>query len=98
MRFCGAFGQFYQLCRSEERAQPDADARKRVRPALLTVDHHDRRADLETGLAQRLDRLDRGACRGDDVLDEAHPLARLEGALESIGGALLLSLLAHSQG
>ena len=97
MRFCGTFCRSEQLGRPKQRPQPDAEARERVRPALLAVDHADRRAALETGLPQGLDASTARPAGGDDVLDEADALARLEDALEPVGRAVLLRLLADDQ-
>ena len=92
-RFCGAC----ELGGEEQRPQAHAGGGERVGSALLAVDHADGVPHLETGLAQGLDRRDRGAAGGDHVLDEADQLARLEDALEAVGGAVLLRLLADDQ-
>src|SRR2546421_229622 len=52
---------------------------------------------LEPGLAQGLDRGDRGAAGGDHILDETGQLSRFEDALEAVRGPVLLRLPAHDQ-
>src|SRR5215210_6030175 len=94
---CGAFGRVEQLRRAKERPQTYSRARQRVAPALLAVDHADGRSDLQARLAQAFDRCDRRASGGDDVLDQARPPARFEDALEPVGRAVVLRLLAHDQ-
>src|SRR4051812_10019182 len=68
-----------------------------VDAALLAVDDADRVRNLQSGSPQRLDRLDRGAARGDDVLDETHALTLAVHALELIGRPVALRLLADDQ-
>jgi hypothetical protein len=68
-----------------------------VDAALLAVDHADRRTADEPGLPERLYRLPGRTAGGDDVLDQADALPRLEHALEPVPGAVLLGLLAHDQ-
>src|SRR5207237_1357533 len=84
MRFCGTFPQ---LGAGEEGAQPNGGARERVHAPLLAVDDANRVGDTHSGLAKGLDGLDRGAARGDDVLDEADAVAVLVVALEPGGVA-----------
>src|SRR3954452_592953 len=69
-------------------------ARESIRSALLPVDDAHGRMHDEPGLTQRHDRVEEGAPGGDDVLDEADALAFLEGALDPLGGPVLLRLLA----
>ena len=83
--------------RAEERVQLDPGAGQRVLPALLAIDDADRRRALETGRPQGADSLGGGPARRDDVLDEAHLLARRELALELPLGAVVLGLLPHDQ-
>src|SRR5436190_13779855 len=97
MRLSGTFWPLGDLGEPEERLQAHADARESVGSALLAVDHADGVADLDPGLAERLDRLDRSPAGGDDVLDEAGQLALLEGAFEPVPGAVRLRLLADDQ-
>ena len=59
-------------------------ARELVDAALLAVDDADRVGYTQSGVAERLDRLDRGPARGDDVLDQADALALLVHALEPV--------------
>src|SRR6478672_12260508 len=94
MRFCGGFLAFQQVCCPEKGAQADGVTREGVGSALLPIDHADSRPDDETGLADGRDRLDERPSRGHDVLDEAHELALLEGALEPVCGAVGLRLVA----
>jgi hypothetical protein len=97
MRFCGSFRALGQLSCPEEGPQADAVARKLVHSALLAIDHADRGSTLETGLAERRDRGQRCAAGGDDVLDQADPLAGDEGAFEPVPRAVVLRLLADDQ-
>src|SRR5438552_9403916 len=92
MRFCGTFPQ---LGAGEEGAQPNGGARERVHAPLLAVDDANRVGDTHSGLAKGLNGLDRGAARGDDVLDEADAVAVLVGALDPVRGAVLLGLVAN---
>ena len=94
MRFCGGFLALEQVSCPEKGSQTHGVARKSVGSALLPVDHTDGRADDETGLTDRRDRLDERSARGHDVLDQAHELAFLERALEPIRGAVGLRLVA----
>src|SRR4051794_4656221 len=73
-----------------ERAEAHPLARESVRPALLAVDNAYRRTHDETGLTGSADRLEEGATGRDDVLDEAHGLARLERPLDAVGRPVLL--------
>src|SRR5438874_9799290 len=95
MRICGDKRGLQELGGPKERPQPHRVPRESVDPALLAVDDADGRSALETRLAQRLDGPDRGASRGDDVLDETGQRAGLEAALEPILSAVALDLLAH---
>ena len=97
MRICGTFCRLEQLRGPKEGSQPHRVTRQRVRSALLAIDHADGRSARQTGRAEGLDGLDRGPSRGDHVLDQAHSLARLEGALQPVFGAVSLGLLAHDQ-
>src|SRR5689334_11467286 len=90
MRGCGTFAE---LRGPVQRLEPDRRARERVDPALLAVDDADRVADLEAGGPEGLDRRQRGAAGGDDVLDEARDLPRPVLALDPVRGAVALRLL-----
>src|SRR5918994_7465092 len=94
MRFCGTFRRRSQLSCPKERNQAGRAARKAVRSTFFAVDYADDRSALETGLTEGLDRGDGRPAGGDDVLDQADPLTRLEGALEAVRGAVLLGFLA----
>src|SRR3954451_12682958 len=97
MRLSGTFWQLEQLVRTEERAQLHAGLRQRLRASFLAVDDTGRRAADEAGSADRLDGLEQRTPGGDDVLDEAHPLAPLVDTLEPVRRPVLLRLLAHDQ-
>ena len=71
--------------------------RQFVAAALLPIDHADGRFARQTGLAERLDGVQRGPAGGDHVLEQADPLALLEDAFEPVGGAVLLRRLADEQ-
>src|SRR5829696_4735866 len=94
---CGGLRALEQLSCPKKGPQAHPDTRELVGSALLPVDHTDRCAALQAGLAKRLDGRDCGASGGHDILDEAHPLASLEGALDAVGGAVVLRLLADDQ-
>src|ERR671925_2352908 len=95
MRFCGGFLGRNQLACPKKRAETDAVARQFVASAFPAIADADRRAALGAGSAKRLNGLDRGPARRDDVLDEADPLARLEGSLDAVARPVLLGRLAH---
>ena len=59
-----------------ERPEPDGGPGERIGAALLAVDDADRGRDAEAGLPERLDRVERRAARGDDVLDRQTQLPR----------------------
>ena len=98
MRFCGTFARS-RRARSPERAgadgrhaAPSASAPPSSRSTTQTAVRHSNPASRSASTASS-----RGAAGGDDVLDEADPLALLEHALEPVRGAVLLRLLAHDQ-
>ena len=69
MRVCGGFLDRKPL--SCPKGAPDGSAAgQSVGSALLPIDHADRDSALQAGFAKTVERLDRGAARGDDVLDE----------------------------
>src|SRR6476659_10722746 len=72
-------------------------ARQLVDAALLAVDDADRVGYTQSGVSERLDRLDRGPARGDDVLDQADALALLVHALQLLRRPVLLRGLADDQ-
>src|SRR6266516_9179 len=74
--------------------EADAEAGERVRSALLPVDDAERRTHLQTGLAQDINRVHEGAAGGDDVLDDADALPRLELPFDSVRRAVALGLVA----
>ena len=74
MRICGRSSRSSEA-RKSGRSRTRV-ARELVDAALLAVDDADRVRHPQARLAQRLDRLDRRAAGGDDVLDEADALAR----------------------
>src|SRR5688572_8439807 len=95
MRVCGTFTTRQEFSSPIERPQTHAETGESVGPALLAIDHADRISDLETGLTQRADRLEKRTSGGDDVLDQTDELARLERPLDAVGRAVLLRLPAH---
>jgi hypothetical protein len=97
MRVCGVFSALDDVARAEEGVQPDRFARERVGAALLAVDHADRGAAPKTGLAYRVDCVDRRPARGDDVLHETDLLVRGKVALKPVLGAVALRLLANEE-
>src|SRR5438132_10533436 len=97
MRLRGGFFHLQELGRAKERPQAYSVAGERVDSALLAIDDTDCVSALEAGPAQGQHRLEGGPARGDDVLDEAHLLARLEDAFEAVAGAVGLGLLADDQ-
>ena len=84
---------------SERNATPGL--REIFRRAFFAVDHGEHQHDLAAGVAHRIDRLDRGAAGGGDVLDNDDALA-LQGfafgqPLDREPGAVFLRLLAHEE-
>src|SRR5437588_7249089 len=95
MRFCGTFWGVLDLARTENRAKLHRLPGQSLHPALLAVDHTDRRVHDETGVANRRNGVEERPAGGDHVLDEADELAVLVSAFEAIRGAVLLRRLAH---
>ena len=93
MRLLRAFCSSCDIARGEQRPHSHRETRESVDSALLAIDHADRVSARETGLPKRLHGLRGGPARGDHVLDQAHALALLEGALEPVVGAVALALL-----
>src|SRR3712207_5732881 len=97
MRVSGTFSSIEQLGRPKQRGQTHRLPRERVDSSLLAIDHAHRVAALETGRPERVHGGERGAARGDDVLDEADALTGVEEPLEAVRRAVALRLLAHDQ-
>src|SRR6478609_10540035 len=97
MRLCGGFLRREQLSCPKQRHETGSTARESVRSALLAIEHTDRDPALQTGFADGVEGLHDGPAGGDDVLDEAHALARFEDAFEAIRGPVLLRHLADDQ-
>jgi hypothetical protein len=92
-----AFSGLQDVSRAEKRVEADPRPGERVLPALLAIDDADGRVALEAGRPQGVDGLGGRTAGRDDVLDETHPLAREELALELPLGAVALGLLPHDQ-
>src|SRR3982074_3008714 len=77
-----------------ERAKFQPGLREVFRSTLLAVHHGEHQRDLAAGVAHRLDRLDRGAAGGSDILDDddAFALQRLafRQSFDRKAGAVLL--------
>ena len=84
MRFCGGFLHRQQLSCPKKGHKAGSAARQSVGSALLAVEHADRDSAFQAGFADGIERLDDGAAGGDDVLYEAHALARLEEDRKSV--------------
>src|SRR6186997_1438087 len=97
MRFCGGFRRRQQVSCPKQGHETGSTARQSVDPALLAIDHADRDSALQTGFANRIQSLDGGSAGGDDVLDEADTLTRLERSLEPVRGSVLLGFVADDQ-
>src|SRR5579859_368689 len=97
MRFCGAFHPGQELSGPENGEKPYRFPCERLVSALFAVDDADGGGDDEARGAQRVDRCEQRAARGDDVLDEAHGLAGFVGPFEPLAGAVLLRLLADDE-
>src|SRR5438874_8454461 len=97
MRFCGGFLRNKQVSCPKKGHKTGPAARQSVDSALLAIDHADCDSALETGLPERVERLDGRTAGRDDVLDQAHPLARFEGPFQPIRGPVLLRLVADDQ-
>src|SRR5215212_1377629 len=74
--------------------EPHSDARESVHAALLAVDDAHRRSALQARVAQGSDGLRESPSGRDDILDQAHPLAGLECALDPVCRPVLLGLVA----
>jgi len=72
-------------------------ARQSVRSTLLPVDDAHRRAHDKTRLSSGVDRLEQRAAGRDDVLDEAHGLARLERPFYAVCRPVLLRRVADHE-
>src|SRR5688500_3316952 len=94
MRFCGGFRRFDELCCPKQRNQPGRAAGESVGSTLLAVDNADDRPALQTGLPERPESRRGGAAGGDDVLDQADELTRLERPFEPVARPVVLRLLA----
>src|SRR5437016_9534062 len=68
----GTFYRFEEVRGAKNRPQLDRLVAQRFGAALFPIDDADRRAYLQSRLAQRLHGVDQGACGGDDVLDHAY--------------------------
>ena len=97
MRFCGGFRSRKPLSCSKQGHETGSTARQGVGSALLAIHHADCDSALEAGFAKRIERLDGGSARGNDVLDEADALARLVRTLEAVRSPVVLRLLADDQ-
>ena len=59
---------------------------------------HDHQVDhIEAGIAQHLDRAERVAAGGDDILDDGDPVTCFEAAFDLLARAVALLLFAHEQ-
>src|SRR5206468_2202086 len=68
----GPSDRLEDLAGAENRAQPDSLTREGIGSAFLAIDDAHRRSYGQTGLAQRLDRVQQRAPGGDHILDETH--------------------------
>src|SRR5205807_7415659 len=83
-----------KLAPAEERLQFEAAGRQRLGPALLTIDHRDRRDDGGTGLEDSLGRGEEGAAAGDDIVDDDGAVGGAERwSFDGAAGAVGLHLL-----
>lgn len=94
MVFCGGFVHLQELTCTKERPEAHAETRESVRAAFLPVDDTDRIPDHEPFVSESRHRLGESTAGGDDILDEAHQLAPLEGALDPFRRAVFLGLTA----
>src|SRR5439155_5543954 len=85
------------LADPENRTQPNGLTSKRIGSALLAIDDANRRSHGQTGVAQRLDRLQESAAGSYDVLDEADGFTLGVHTLEAVRSAVLLRGLANDQ-
>ena len=97
MRFCGGFLCREQVYCPKKGHKTGSTAGESVDSALLAIDHTDGDPALQTGLPERLESLNRGSSRGDDVLDEADALAWFEDPFQAIRSPVLLRLVADDQ-
>jgi hypothetical protein len=97
MRFCGGFVCGKQLSCPKKGHETGSAARESVHSSFLPIDDTDHDSALETGLAKNLECLDGSTAGGDDVLDEADPIAGFPGSFEPVRGSVLLRRLAHDE-
>src|SRR5262245_63139424 len=83
--------------RTEQRVQAHAETRKGVDTALFPVDDADGRATFQRSLPYRSDGIYGCTARSDHVFDQNDTISRLVGALQQVGGAVLLRLRADDQ-
>ena len=95
MLFSGGFSQLQQLARPKERPEAHPEAGESVRAALLPIDHTDGVSDHEPLRTDGRHCLRERAAGGDDVLEEAHQLARTERAFDPLCRAVFLGFTAH---
>jgi hypothetical protein len=93
MRFCGGFLRFEQLSCPKQGHQSGSTAGKSVRAAFFPIDDADGDSTLQPSLPERFQGFQGGSAGGDDVLDEAHALARFEGSFDPIRGSVFLRLV-----
>src|SRR5215472_6053369 len=77
----------------EQRRERHAGPVQLLRSALLSIQHGDQSDHGRAGRSDLLDRTNRLAAGRDHVLDDRHPVSRLEHALDRPPGAVLLGLL-----
>src|SRR5215475_13574240 len=97
MRLLRAFCSSCDIACSEKRPHSHRETRQSVDPALLAIDDADGVSADETGLSERLHGLGSGPSRRDHVLDQAHALTQLEGALQAVVRPVALAVLPHDQ-
>src|SRR4051812_25575831 len=86
-----------KLRTGEQRKKLDPGRRDRLRAALLAVNDANCSGNVEVRLPQRVPCGQQRAARCDHILDHADPHPGLENALQTLGRAVLLGLLAHQQ-
>jgi hypothetical protein len=87
------------LGEGHERVQSDPVSGEVLPPALLAVDDYDGVGDKEALCAERGGSFEHGGAAGDEVLDDEDGVPGAEGALDGLGGAVGLGLLAaHEHG
>src|SRR5438477_2825604 len=87
----------FEVLNPEQRRIRDARGLDVFLPALASVEHDNKVDDVEACVAQHLDRAERVAAGGHDILDHGDAFARCETSFDLLARPVTLRLLAHQQ-